>query len=94
MQPGLAQLSWIVAATGPMAGQICGHRVNVWHQASLQPGVIVRNVVPWIGPWVAMMAAVPAETAKDRPLALTIANAVFDELQVTRMVISKIELSE
>ena len=47
-----------------------------------------------VRPWVAMMAAVPAETAVARPMALTVANAVFDELQVTRVVISKIVPSE
>jgi hypothetical protein len=41
-----------------------------------------------------MMAAVPAETAVARPLVSTVANAVFDELQVTRVVISKIVPSE
>jgi hypothetical protein len=41
-----------------------------------------------------MMAAVPAETAIARPLALTVANAVFDEVQLTRVVIPKIVPSE
>lgn len=41
-----------------------------------------------------MMVAEPVETAVARPLALTVANAVFEELQVTRVVISKIVPSE
>jgi hypothetical protein len=54
----------------------------------------VRNVLPVVSPWVAMMAVVPAETARARPLALTVASAVFDELQLTRVVIVMIVPSE
>jgi hypothetical protein len=92
-QPWLAQLSWIVAAPAQWPAAFAG-RANVWHEALLQPGVTVRNVLPVVSPWVAMMAAVPAETAKARPLALTVANAVFDELQLTRVVILRIVPSE
>jgi len=54
----------------------------------------VRNVLPVVSPWVAMMAAVSAETARARPLASTVANAVFDEVQLTRVVILRIVPSE
>ena len=49
--------------------------------------VAVRVVLPEIIPEVAVMVALPAATAVARPLLLTIATAVFDELQVTCVVI-------
>jgi len=49
--------------------------------------VAVRVVLPEILPEVAVMVAVPAEKAVARPLILTIATDVFDELQVTCVVI-------
>jgi hypothetical protein len=49
--------------------------------------VAVRVVLPEIIPELAVMVALPAATAVARPLLLTIATAVFDELQVTCIVI-------
>jgi hypothetical protein len=49
--------------------------------------VTVRVVLPEIVPEVAVMVAVPAATAVVRALLFTIATAVFDELQVTWVVI-------
>jgi len=48
----------------------------------------VRVVLPEIVPEVAVMVAVPAATAVARPLLLTIATDVFNERQVTCVVIS------
>ena len=50
--------------------------------------VTVRVVFPEILPEVAVMVAVPAATAVARPLLLTVATDVLDELQVTCVVIS------
>jgi len=49
--------------------------------------VAVRVVLPEIIPELAVMVALPAATAVARPLLLTIATDVFDELQVTCVVI-------
>jgi hypothetical protein len=48
----------------------------------------VRVVLPEIVPEVAVMVAVPVATAVARPLLLTIATDVFNERQVTCVVIS------
>src|SRR3989304_1467614 len=48
----------------------------------------VRIVLPTVAPEVAVMVAVPPATAVARPLLLTVATSVFDELQVTCAVIS------
>jgi hypothetical protein len=56
--------------------------------------VTVRVVLPEISPEVAVMVAVPAATAVARPLLLTVAADVFDELQVTCVVISRVVPSE
>jgi hypothetical protein len=56
--------------------------------------VTVRVVLPEIVPEVAVMAAAPAETAVARPLLLTVAANVFNELQATDMVISWVVPSE
>jgi hypothetical protein len=48
----------------------------------------VRVVLPAIVPKVAVMVAVPLATAVARPLLLTVATNVSDELQVTCVVIS------
>ena len=53
------------------------------HEALFQPEVTVRVVLPVMVPEVEVMVAVPAEMAVTTPLALTVATAVFDELQVT-----------
>jgi hypothetical protein len=50
--------------------------------------VAVRVVLPEIIPELAVMVALPAATAVVRPLLLAIATAVFDERQVTCVVIS------
>jgi hypothetical protein len=50
--------------------------------------VTVRGVLPEILPKVAVMVAVPAATAVARPLLLTVATDVLEELQVTWVVIS------
>jgi hypothetical protein len=47
-----------------------------------------KVVLPEILPEAAEMIAVPAEMAMAKPLLLTIATDVFDERQVTRVVIS------
>ncbi len=46
-------------------------------------GVTVRVVLPEILPKVAVMVVVPATKAVARPLLLTVATEVFDEVQVT-----------
>ena len=64
-------------------------------------GVTVRMVLPMEPPFmeplhvteVAVMVVVPTEMAMARPLLLTVATDVFDELQVTSMVISRIVVS-
>ena len=56
--------------------------------------VTVRVVLPEIVPEVAVMVAVPAATAVARPLLLTVATDVLDELQVTCVVISRLVPSE
>ena len=48
----------------------------------------VRVAVPDLVPKVAVMVVVPALTAVARPLLLTVATDVLDELQVTCVVIS------
>ena len=58
------------------------------------PDVTVRVVFPEILPEVAVMVEVPAATAVARPLLLTVAIDVFDELQVTWVVISWVVPSE
>jgi hypothetical protein len=62
-------------------------RVNVWTLKFLQPEVTQRAVLPEIPPEVAVMVVVPAAMAVANPLLLTVATDVFDELQVTSMVI-------
>jgi len=54
----------------------------------------VRAALPEILPWVAVMFAGPTATAVARPLPLTVATDVFDELQVTCVVISSVVPSE
>jgi hypothetical protein len=56
--------------------------------------VTVRGVLPEILPEMAVMVAVPAEKAVARPLLLTVTTNVFDELQVTCVVILKLVPSE
>jgi len=56
--------------------------------------VTVRVVLPEIAPEVAVMVEVPAATAVARPLLLTVATDVLDELQVTCVVISWLVPSE
>jgi hypothetical protein len=56
--------------------------------------VTVRVVLPEILPEVAVMVVVPAATAVARPLLLTVATDVLDEVQVTCVVISWLEPSE
>jgi hypothetical protein len=57
-------------------------------------GVTVRVVLPEILPEVAVMVAVPAVRAVARPLLLTVASEVLDEVQVTWVVISWLVPSE
>ena len=57
-------------------------------------GVTVKVVLPKILPEAAEMIATPAATAVPRPLLLTIATAVFDDRQVTCVVISWLVPSE
>jgi len=56
--------------------------------------ITVRVVLPEISPDAAVMVAVPAATAVARPLLLTVAADVFDELQATCVVISRLVPSE
>jgi hypothetical protein len=65
-------------------------------QALVQPPNhrTVRRVLPAIVPEVAVMVAVPPATAAARPPLLTVAAALFDELQVTCVVISWLVPSE
>ena len=57
-------------------------------------GVTVRIMLPEILPEVAATVAAPTNTAVARPLLLTVATDVFDELQVTCAVISWLVASE
>ena len=50
----------------------------------------VRVVFPEILPEMAVIVAVPAATAVARPLLLTVATAVLEEVQVTCEVISRV----
>jgi hypothetical protein len=74
--------------------------VNWWVAPTVMLGVVgvtdmeirvaeftVKVVLPEILPEVAVMLVEPAEKAVARPLLLTIATAVFDERQVTCVVI-------
>jgi ABC-type iron transport system FetAB permease component len=54
----------------------------------------VKTAPPDTLPWVAVMVAVATVTAVARPLLSTVATAVFDEIQVTCVVISKLVPSE
>ena len=56
--------------------------------------VTVRVVLPEIVPEVAVIEAVPAATAVARPLLLTVTTDVFEEVQVTCAVISRLMPSE
>ena len=56
--------------------------------------VTVRVVLPEIVPEVAVIEAVPAATAVARPLLLTVTTDVFEEVQVTCVVISRLMPSE
>ena len=56
--------------------------------------IIVRVVFPKILPEAAVMVHVPTETAQARPMLLTVATDVFDDLQVTCVVISWLVPSE
>ena len=56
--------------------------------------VTVRVALPEMLPNLAVMAAVPAATAVTRPLLVTVAAVVFDEPQVTCVVMSKFVPSE
>ena len=56
--------------------------------------VTVRVVLPEILPEVAVMVAVPTATDVARPLLLTVATDVLDEVQVTCVVISWLVPSE
>jgi hypothetical protein len=55
---------------------------------SLQADGTVRVVLPDVLPEVAVMLAVPAAMAVVRPVLLMVATEVFDELQMTCVVIS------
>ena len=57
-------------------------------------GIIVRAVFPEMSPKVAVMMDVPTATAVARPMLLTVATDVFDDLQVTWVVISWLVPSE
>ena len=52
-----------------------------------QPEITVKLVLPEILPEVAVMVAVPVATASPKPLLLTVATSVFDDFQVTCVVI-------
>jgi len=58
------------------------------------PEATVRAVFPETVPEVAVMVVVPTVTAVAKPLALTVATDVFDEVQVTDVVISWVVPSE
>jgi hypothetical protein len=60
----------------------------------VEAAVTVRVVLPGIPPEVAVMFIVPAATAVARPLLLTVATEVLDELQVACVVISWLVPSE
>ena len=57
-------------------------------------GIIVRVVFPEMLPEVAVTMDVPTATAVARPMLLTVATDVFDDLQVTCTVISWLVPSE
>ena len=52
-----------------------------------QPEITVKLVLPETLPEVAVMVAVPVATALPKPLLLTVATSVFDDFQVTCVVI-------
>ncbi len=52
------------------------------------PEVTVRAVAPEIVPEAAVMTTTPAAMVVPRPLLLTVANDVMEEVQATRVVIS------
>ena len=56
--------------------------------------VTVRVVLPGIVPEMAVMVAVPATAAVAKPLRLTVATGVLDEIQMTSVVISWVVPSE
>ena len=56
--------------------------------------VTVRVILPEIFPEVAIMVAVPLATDVARPLLLTVATAILDDLHVTCVLISWVALSE
>ena len=57
-------------------------------------GATVRSVFPEMLPEVAEMADVPTATAVARPMLLTVATYIFDDLQMTWVVISRLVPSE
>jgi len=54
----------------------------------------VRSVFPEMLPELAVMMAVPTATAVARPLLSTVATDIFDDLQITCVVISLLVPSE
>ena len=57
-------------------------------------GTTVRSVFPEMLPELAVMADVPTATAVARPMLLTVAADIFDDLQITWVVISWLVPSE
>jgi hypothetical protein len=55
---------------------------------------MVRMALPEIPPEVAVMFTVPRATPRARPEVVTVARAGFEEVQVTSVVISKLDPSE
>ncbi len=53
-------------------------------------GITVRSMFPEMLPEVAEMVDVPTATAVPRPMLLTVATDIFDEVQVTWVVISRL----
>ncbi len=71
-----------------------GKRREGHNFSSTKSHCTVRVVLPEILPEVAVMVALPAETAVAKPLLSAIVTEVFDERQVTRVVISWLVPSE
>jgi hypothetical protein len=75
-------VNWLVTSAGRLA------MAGVTDMEVSTAGVTVRVALPEMVPEVAVMVAEPVTMGAAKPLLLTVATEVFDDLQVTCMVIS------
>jgi hypothetical protein len=78
----------------PVKGILTGDVGAYTSISSRSAELAVRLALPEILPNVAVMVAEPSATAVARPLLLTVATDVFDEVQVTCVVMSQLVPSE